>query len=56
LFASLLAARRPEQLVDDVAYSVGLWQGVIRERTIEPLRPSFTSWPGRSANRSPADS
>lgn len=55
LLASLLAARRPEQVVDDVAYSIGLWRGMIHERTIEPLRPSFTSWPGRSADRSIAE-
>jgi mycofactocin system glycosyltransferase len=38
------------KLVDDLAYGVGLWKGVIAEREPGPLRPSFRSWPGRSAD------
>ena len=36
------------RLVDDLAYGVGLWKGVVAEREPGPLRPRFTSWPGRS--------
>ena len=36
------------RLVDDLAYGVGLWKGVLAEREPGPLRPRFTSWPGRS--------
>jgi mycofactocin system glycosyltransferase len=37
------------RLVDDLAYGVGLWKGVVAEREPGPLLPSFKSWPGRSA-------
>jgi mycofactocin glycosyltransferase len=33
--------------LDDAAYGAGLWAGVVRERSIDALRPDFTSWPGR---------
>ena len=46
--ASLLPLRHPVHLVDDMAYGVGVWKGVWKERTIAPLIPRFTSWPGRS--------
>ena len=36
------------RLVDDLAYGVGLWKGVVTERQPGPLLPSFTSWPGRT--------
>jgi mycofactocin system glycosyltransferase len=36
------------KLVDDLSYGAGLWKGVVAEREPGPLRPSFTSWPGRS--------
>ena len=35
------------RLVDDLAYGVGVWKGVLAEREPGPLRPRFTSWPGR---------
>ena len=35
------------RLVDDLAYGVGVWKGVVAERQPGPLLPSFTSWPGR---------
>lgn len=55
LLAASLAARRPERLLDDVAYSLGLWRGMARERTLDPIRPEITSWPGRAAaSRPPA--
>lgn len=34
-------------LVDDVAYGAGVWAGALRHRTIAPLVPDLTSWPGR---------
>ena len=44
---ALLSGGIPK-LVDDLAYGAGLWKGVIAEREPGPLRPRFTSWPGRS--------
>jgi mycofactocin system glycosyltransferase len=45
---ALLSGGIPK-LVDDLAYGAGLWKGVIADRETGPLRPRFTSWPGRSA-------
>jgi mycofactocin system glycosyltransferase len=45
--ASLLPLRHPVRLADDMAYGVGVWKGVWRERTLDPLIPRFSSWPGR---------
>ena len=53
LVASALAARHPIRLVDDVAYSVGLWRGVVAARDVGPLLPEISAWPGRAAR--PAD-
>lgn len=47
LLASALAARHPLRVADDVAYSVGVWSGVIEARTIGPLVPHLAPWPGR---------
>ncbi len=47
LALAALAARHPVRLADDVAYSVGVWRGAIRERTAAPLIPEISSWPGR---------
>ena len=47
LAMSALASRSPWRLADDVAYSLGVWTGVIRERTPAPLIPEIVSWPGR---------
>jgi mycofactocin system glycosyltransferase len=55
LVASLLAARRPLVAADDVAYSVGVWRGVIAERTVAPLVPEISSWPGRRTWRGQAE-
>jgi hypothetical protein len=49
LVASALAARHPVRLADDVAYSIGVWRGMLDERTIAPLIPEISSWPGRRA-------
>lgn len=32
-------------LLDDLAYGAGVWTGACRERTLDPLLPSFESWP-----------
>jgi mycofactocin glycosyltransferase len=34
------------RLLDDMSYGVGVWEGVVQERTIDPLVPDLTSWPG----------
>lgn len=47
LLAAFLAAGHPLRVLDDTAYSVGLWRGAVRERTVGPLLPELTSWPGR---------
>lgn len=44
---SLLAAGSPVRAVDDLAYGIGVWRGVWRERRIDALVPRFSSWPGR---------
>ena len=44
---ALLSGGIPK-LVDDLSYGAGLWKGVVTEREPGPLRPRFTSWPGRS--------
>jgi mycofactocin glycosyltransferase len=43
------------RLLDDMSYGVGVWEGVVRERTIDPLVPDLTSWPaaGRYDRRRP---
>ena len=35
------------RLLDDVAYGAGVWAGCARARTVVPLVPDLTSWPGR---------
>lgn len=52
LLAATISAKRPLRLVDDVAYSIGVWKGIVTERTIAPLLPQISSWPGRG-QRSP---
>ena len=51
--AAAIGARHPLRLADDVAYSVGVWSGMTVERTVGPLVPEISSWPGRSASRGP---
>ena len=41
------------RLLDDVAYGVGLMRGAFDARSIDSLRPDFTSWPN-SPNSRPA--
>lgn len=45
LVASAIAAGHPIRAADDVAYSVGLWRGMRRRRTIAPLVPEIRNWP-----------
>ena len=37
-------------IVDDLAYGVGVWRGMIAERDPAPIVPRFTSWPGRTVS------
>lgn len=53
LLLAAIAARHPIRLADDIAYSVGVWRGVFEERTVAPLVPDISSWPGNQ-RRSPA--
>ncbi|HVW44511.1 MAG TPA: mycofactocin biosynthesis glycosyltransferase MftF [Amycolatopsis sp.] len=34
---------------DDLAYGAGVWRGCVRERTVLPLVPSLSDWPGNHA-------
>ena len=36
------------RLADDLAYGAGVWVGCGQERTLQPLRPDLSSWPGRT--------
>jgi mycofactocin system glycosyltransferase len=47
LVAAALAARSPIRIADDLAYSIGVWKGILAERTPAPLVPEITAWPGR---------
>ena len=47
LLAAAFASRHPVRLADDVAYSIGVWRGMITARTLAPLVPEISSWPGR---------
>lgn len=51
LTAGAIAAGHPLRLADDLAYSIGLWRGIVREGTAGPLVPDLTSWPGGSRRR-----
>jgi mycofactocin glycosyltransferase len=45
--ASAVAACSPLRFADDLAYCAGVWRGMWRERTVAPIVPRFSSWPGR---------
>jgi mycofactocin glycosyltransferase len=49
--AALVAAGNPVRALDDVAYGIGVWRGMLRERTLAPIRPACSSWPGRGRGR-----
>ena len=38
--AAALATKSPLQLADDLAYGIGLWQGCLQQRTLDPLLPA----------------
>lgn len=44
------------RLLDDGAYGWGLWRGMVRERSLDAIRPAFGPWPPRdpALPRSPA--
>jgi mycofactocin system glycosyltransferase len=42
-----LAAR----IADDLAYGAGVWWGALRHRTLAPLCPDTSNWPGRDGVR-----
>jgi hypothetical protein len=56
LLGAALASRHPVRLADDVAYSIGVWRGMAAERTLAPLVPAISSWPGRRPATTPTDS
>jgi mycofactocin system glycosyltransferase len=56
LLAAAFAARHPTRLADDLAYSIGVWRGIVAERTLAPLVPEISSWPGRRQAEQPSDS
>ncbi|TVT15357.1 mycofactocin system glycosyltransferase, partial [Amycolatopsis rhizosphaerae] len=35
------------RVADDLAYGAGVWRGCARERTVAPLIPDLSSWPGK---------
>ena len=37
--------------LDDAAYGSGVWRGMAAERTLAPIRPDLSSWPGDRARR-----
>ena len=51
LVLAALTRRHPIGIVDDLAYSVGVWRGIVAERTAAPLVPEIGSWPDRGGGR-----
>ncbi len=49
--AAAVDAGHPIKIADDAAYGIGVWRGMWRDRTLEPLRPDITSWPPRPGVR-----
>ncbi|MET9146589.1 mycofactocin biosynthesis glycosyltransferase MftF [Streptomyces sp. NPDC004042] len=39
------------RIADDLAYGAGVWWGALRHRTLAPLLPDPSSWPGRDGVR-----
>lgn len=52
VLASVIAARDPVRLLDDIAYGIGVWRGMMRERTLAPIIPDVQGWPDRRDVRS----
>jgi mycofactocin system glycosyltransferase len=46
-------AADPRATPTDVAYGWGLWQGMRRHRTIAPIVPQLSAWPGRRTPDAP---
>ena len=36
------------RIADDLAYGAGVWRGCARERTVTPLVPDLSNWPGKN--------
>ncbi|GAA1158795.1 mycofactocin system glycosyltransferase [Kitasatospora gansuensis] len=43
------------RIADDLAYGAGVWWGALRHRTVAPLLPDLSDWPGRDGVQRPAD-
>ena len=41
------------RLLDDLAYSVGVWQGCLAHRTARPLAPALWWWSGPASRAAP---
>jgi cellulose synthase/poly-beta-1,6-N-acetylglucosamine synthase-like glycosyltransferase len=41
-------AASPATTLRDLAYGVGVWKGMLRHRTFEPIVPAISAWPGRA--------
>lgn len=52
LLASVVAAGDPVRVLDDLAYGIGVWRGMARERTLAPIVPEVRGWPERRDVRS----
>ena len=37
------------RVADDMVYGVGVWEGMVRHRTLAPLAPDLREWPGSAA-------
>jgi len=37
------------RIADDLGYGAGVWRGCLRERTVTPLVPDLSNWPGKNA-------
>jgi mycofactocin system glycosyltransferase len=55
LLAAAIAPRHPIVVLDDLAYSIGVWRGMRAERTAAPIVPDISSWPGRRSTSPTAD-
>jgi mycofactocin system glycosyltransferase len=41
-------AASPATALRDLAYGAGVWRGMLRHRTIAPIVPAISAWPGRT--------
>jgi hypothetical protein len=49
LLVSVLASGDLRVAADDVAYSIGVWRGMLAARTVRPLLPDIRTWPDKQA-------